>query len=107
MLLLVAGLAQALSLAWPFDGAWRGVPQGWLQSASLAVLAAMLDRSRSIPQAFFQAWLFAWVWLCGSTWWLFISLHTYGELAAPLAVAAVLLAWGARPDLVVARHAIP
>ncbi|MFX8242757.1 apolipoprotein N-acyltransferase, partial [Acinetobacter baumannii] len=28
--------------------------------------------------------------LCGTFWWLFISLHTYGGLAAPLAVAAVV-----------------
>ena len=89
--LVVAGLAQAVSLAWPLDGAWRGVPQGWLQLASLAALAAVLDRSYSVPHAFAQAWVFAWAWLTGSTWWLFISLHTYGELAAPLAALAVLL----------------
>ncbi len=94
-LLVVAGLTQALSLAWPWEGAWRGVPLGGLQCASLAVLAAALDRSNSVRHAFAQAWVFAFAWLAGSTWWLFISLHTYGELAAPLAVAAVgLLAAG-------------
>ncbi len=89
--LVIAGLAQALSLAWPWDGAWRGVPQAWLQVASLAALAAVLDRSRSMSHAFAQAWVFASAWLTGSTWWLFISMHTYGELAAPLAAVAVLL----------------
>ncbi len=34
--------------------------------------------------------LFATAWLTGTFWWLFISMHTYGGLAAPLAVAAVL-----------------
>lgn len=34
--------------------------------------------------------LFATAWLAGTFWWLFISMHTYGGLAAPLAVAAVL-----------------
>ncbi|RZL89991.1 MAG: apolipoprotein N-acyltransferase, partial [Variovorax sp.] len=29
-------------------------------------------------------------WLCGTFWWLFISMHTYGGLAAPLAALAVL-----------------
>ena len=34
-------------------------------------------------------WLFASAWLCGIFWWLFISLHVYGGLAAPLTVLAV------------------
>ena len=36
------------------------------------------------------AWAFATAWLTGSTWWLFISMHTYGGLAAPLAALATL-----------------
>lgn len=34
--------------------------------------------------------IFATAWLVGTFWWLFISMHTYGGLAAPLAVLAVL-----------------
>lgn len=41
-------------------------------------------------RATLQGWLFATAWLCGTFWWLFISLHVYGGLAAPLAVLAVL-----------------
>lgn len=52
IVLLLAGVAQALSLAWPFDGAFKGDAQGWLQWASLAVLAHNIDRSTSGLQAF-------------------------------------------------------
>ncbi len=94
-ILLVAGLLQALSLAWPFDGAFKGASQGWLQCACMAVLAFYVDRSATAKQAFATAWLFALAWLIGSIWWLFISMHRYGGLAAPLAALAVgLMAMG-------------
>jgi apolipoprotein N-acyltransferase len=93
--LVLAGLLQALSLAWPFEGAAKGHSYGWLQCLSLAVLAWFLDRAPSKKAAFLQAWLFSSAWLLGATWWLFISLNTYGGLAAPLAgVAVCLLASG-------------
>jgi len=85
-LALVAGLAQAFSMAWPGSGQ----PLWWLQLASLAVLAATVLATASVRQAFFRGWLFATAWLVGTFWWLFISMHTYGGLAAPLAGAAVL-----------------
>jgi apolipoprotein N-acyltransferase len=88
-LLLFAGFAQAISLAWPFEGAHRGVSQGWLQCVSLAVLAGVLDRSHSNKQAFATGWLFSLAWLTGSIWWLFISMNSYGGLPAPIAVLAV------------------
>ena len=90
LLALAAGLAQAASLAWP----WSGQPLWWLQLASMALLAWLL---RPAPQGSI-AWrrgalvggLCATAWLAGTFWWLFISMHSYGGLAAPLAVAAVL-----------------
>jgi apolipoprotein N-acyltransferase len=83
---IAAGLAQAVSIAAP----WNGQPQWWLQVASLAVLAALLQRTASPAGAAVLAWLFAVAWLGGTWWWLFISMHVYGGLAAPLAVLAVL-----------------
>ncbi len=86
---VVAGCAQAASLAWPGSGAalW------WLQLASLALLAWLVQPG-SVPipwrRGAVLGGLFATAWLVGTFWWLFISLHTYGGLAAPLAVAAVL-----------------
>lgn len=35
-------------------------------------------------------WCYGTGWLCAGTWWLFISMHRYGGLPAPLAAAAVL-----------------
>jgi apolipoprotein N-acyltransferase len=89
----LAGLAQAASIAAP----WNGRPLWWLQLLSLAALVWQLDALRvrtgarpSWRSAAFHAWLFATAWLCGTVWWLFISMHTYGGLAVPLAALAVL-----------------
>ncbi|MCW5263430.1 apolipoprotein N-acyltransferase [Verminephrobacter eiseniae] len=88
---LVAGLAQAASLAWP----WGGEPLWWLQLASMAMLAWLLrpgaDRAVAWHRAALLGGVFATAWLAGTFWWLFISMHRYGALPAPLAAAAVLV----------------
>ena len=93
----LAGLAQAASMAAP----WNGQPLWWLQLLSLAALVWQLDalrpsggeapaiRPRPWRAAGLLGWVFATAWLCGTFWWLFISMHTYGGLPAPLAVAAI------------------
>ncbi|SFD42577.1 apolipoprotein N-acyltransferase [Paracidovorax konjaci] len=83
---VLAGLAQAASIAWP----WGGEPLWWLQLASLAAFARILLAARGAWQAAGFGAAFATAWLAGTFWWLFISMHTYGGLAAPLAVLAVL-----------------
>jgi len=90
-ILLMAGGLQALSLAWPVDGTFKGQSQGWLQYASMLALAFYVDRSESAKQAFASAWMFSFAWLIGSIWWLFISMNRYGGLAVPLAALAVIL----------------
>ena len=90
--LALAGLLQAFSLAWPLAG-WvvpAGEPVAWLQCVSLGVLVYGLRQSAGWRMAAVRAWVFAIAWLAGTFWWLFISMHTYGGLAAPLAAAAVL-----------------
>jgi apolipoprotein N-acyltransferase len=82
---LAAGLAQAASIAAP----WDGQPVWWLQVLSLAVLAAVVQRAGSWKPAALLGWTFATAWLCGTFWWLFISMHVYGGLASPIAVFAV------------------
>lgn len=90
--LALAGWGQAISLAAP----WNGQPRWWLQILSLMALVWRLEVLRRAVQprrwlrAAMEGWLFATAWLCGTFWWLFISLHVYGGLAAPLAVLAVL-----------------
>ena len=83
---LLAGYAQAVSIAAP----WSGAPLWWLQILSLAVLVALVQRAASVKSAALLGWVFATSWLVGSTWWLYISMHNFGGLAAPLAAAAVL-----------------
>jgi len=103
-LALLAGGAQALSIADP----WSGRAHWWLQLLSLAALAGLLLWRADAPapgwptgwgtrrpgrawrQGFVLGWLFGSAWLAGTFWWLFISMHTYGGLPAALAVAAVL-----------------
>ena len=81
-----AGVAQALSMAWPVGGK----PLWWLQILSLAVFAYGVRAMAAPRRAAGLAWLFATSWLTATFWWLFISMHTYGGLPAPLAVLAVL-----------------
>ncbi|MCT9810394.1 apolipoprotein N-acyltransferase [Acidovorax sp. Be4] len=81
-----AGVAQALSIAWPGNGQ----PLWWLQILSLALLAHGLRTAPCARSAAARAGVFATCWLAATFWWLFISMHTYGGLAAPLAVLAVL-----------------
>jgi apolipoprotein N-acyltransferase len=95
LIVLAAGYAHALSIAWPFAGfgpLQTGQAWGGLQIGSLAVLAWQLAptlTARRVGQAAKLAWLFACAMLCGTFWWLFISMHFYGGLPAPLAVLAV------------------
>ncbi|MEO5671391.1 MAG: apolipoprotein N-acyltransferase [Ramlibacter sp.] len=83
---LVAGLAQAVSIAAP----WDGQPHWWLQIVSLAVLAWLVQQVSSWKQAALVGWAFGTAWLTGTFWWLYISMHVYGGLAAPLTAIAVV-----------------
>jgi len=83
---LLAGWAQALSIAAP----WNGQPQWWLQLVSLAALAWLVRHAGSWRIAGTLGWVFATTWLCATFWWLYISMHVYGGLPAALAVIAVL-----------------
>ncbi|HEX5805743.1 MAG TPA: apolipoprotein N-acyltransferase [Macromonas sp.] len=86
---LLCGGAQAVSLAWPWAGAWAGQPWPLLQWLSLLGLVGLLRSAPTAAAAGVRGWLFAQAWLAGTFWWLFISMHTYGGLAAPLAALAV------------------
>ena len=80
LVMLVAGAVHALSFApWP---AW------WLQILALAALAAAVADVRPSVAAW-RAGCFSVGWLATGLWWLYISLHDFGGLAAPLSAAAV------------------
>jgi apolipoprotein N-acyltransferase len=90
LLAALAGLLQALALAWPGNGQ----SQWWLQLLSLAGLVALLQRAPGWRGAAALGWVFATAWLTATFWWLFISMHVYGGLPSPLAGLAVLLLAG-------------
>lgn len=78
----MAALGALQTLAFVHTAAWP------LPLATLALLVWRLDAA-SPRRAALLGWCYGTAWLCAGTWWLFISLHTYGGLPAPLAVAAV------------------
>jgi len=89
-LLLLAGGLHALSVGWPFAFGWaRGHTLWPVQIAAMALLAGVLLRSRSERGAFVAGWGFGTAYLAATFWWLFVAMHTYGGLAAPLALVAV------------------
>jgi apolipoprotein N-acyltransferase len=64
-------------------------PGGWW--ASLAIVALLARRAAEIGPRHAAALglVFGTAWLASGTWWLYISLHRYGGLPAPLAVLAI------------------
>ena len=92
VMVLLAGCAHAASMAWPFSfGPAQGLPLGWLQVLALALFATQLDGCRSWRHGALLGGLFATAMLCATFWWLYISLHVYGGLAAVLTVLAIVL----------------
>ena len=91
LLLVLAGCVSAAAVCWPFDF-WfvSGQPLWWLQILAMAPLCRALHRSQSARQAFGKGEAFATGWLCATFWWLYIAMHTYGGLSAPLTLLAVL-----------------
>ncbi len=89
-LVLIAGGAHALSIAWPFAVVLTpGQPVWWLQLLAMVMLAWQLGQAKTKRQGAWTGWLFACAMQVATWWWLFISLHTYGGLAAPLAALAI------------------
>lgn len=107
----LAGVAQGWALAWPFGVAqadwlmpasawlnlWPQPGQPWpaLQVVAMAAWLVCLHHASTGRAAFATGWVFACAGLTSTFWWLFISMHTYGGLPAPLAVLAVVALAGA------------
>jgi apolipoprotein N-acyltransferase len=86
---VVAGaLGAVFSLSFVHTALWG------LQFACIGLLAWGLARSRPARAALI-GWSFGTAWLAAGTWWLFISMHRYGGLPAPLAALAVAALAGA------------
>ncbi len=78
----MAALGALQTLAFVHTALWP------LCLAGMGLLVWRLDAA-SPRRAALLGWAYGTAWLCAGTWWLFISMHTYGGLPAPLAVAAV------------------
>jgi apolipoprotein N-acyltransferase len=83
---ILAGLAHAASMGTP----WDSQPAGWLQLLALGALIWQLSHCETPKQAAWSGWLFTTAWLCGTFWWLYISMHTYGGLNAGLTAVSIL-----------------
>ncbi len=83
-LLAVAAAGALQTLACVHTAAWP-LPLAAITLLAWAVAGATPRRAALL------GWAFGTAWLGAATWWLFISLHRYGGLPAPLAVAAVAL----------------
>ena len=82
---VLAGGLHALALAW----AGQGQPLGFLQVLALAVLAHLVLNTHRPGLAAWIGWCFATAHGVTATWWLYISMHHFGGLAAPWAALAV------------------
>ena len=81
--LAIAALGALQTLAFVHTALWP------LPLAAMAVLVWRLNAAAP-GRAALLGWCYGTAWLCAGTWWLFISMHRYGGLPAPLAGAAVL-----------------
>ncbi len=79
---VAAALGALQTLACVYTAAWP------LTLLTVALLVLLLDRAKP-GRAAWLAWCYGVGWLCAGVWWLFISLHRYGGLPAPMAAGAV------------------
>ena len=91
----LAGAAHALTFA---PGPLPGWALAITQVLALAVAARVTLYAPSARQSWARGWLFSFATYALGLYWIFISLHRYGDLAAPLAAAAVLLLSAFRPS---------
>ncbi|KIG02133.1 apolipoprotein N-acyltransferase [Caballeronia concitans] len=80
----VLGAANTLSFAPMPHG-------GWLELVIFALFFAWLSRTSGWKSAALTGWAFGFGNFVTGVWWLYVSMHFYGGMAAPLAAAAVAL----------------
>lgn len=85
---LVLGLIHSLSFYHGVLPSWSHAP---IQMLSFAALFYLVLRSRSVKQAFLNAYLFGISSFCSGLYWLYISMHVYGHMPSAMAAFAVFL----------------
>lgn len=96
VVLAILGVLHAWSVALPFNvGSFlrRGETLWAVQIACLAGLYVVLATARR-QHVGWLAFVFAWVWLVETVWWLYTSMHVYGGLAAWMTVLAIMALCG-------------
>jgi apolipoprotein N-acyltransferase len=64
---------------------------GWIELAIFTAFFAWLTRTSGWKGAALTGWAFGFGNFVTGVWWLYVSMHDYGGMAAPLAAAAVVL----------------
>lgn len=87
MNLILAAAGAGLAQACVHTEAW------WWPPLAIALLVARLERlpAGAWRTGAWAGWIFGAAWIASAVWWLFISMHRYGGLPGPVAVAAVAL----------------
>jgi apolipoprotein N-acyltransferase len=67
---------------------------GWLEVVLFTLFFAWLSRTSGWRSAALTGWAFGFGNFVTGVWWLYVSMHYYGGMAAPLAGAAVVLFTG-------------
>src|SRR5260370_10862527 len=80
----VLGAANTLSFAPTPHG-------GWVELVIFTLFFAWLTRTTGWKGAALTGWAFGFGNFVTGVWWLYVSMHDYGGMAAPLAAAAVAL----------------
>ncbi len=88
IILLIAGIIHAQSFSASVIPAYL---LSYIEIFTLAILFYYWLSSTSIKQVLMRTFVFTIGHFCAGIYWLFISMNTYGNLAPPLAAAAVFL----------------
>src|ERR1700712_755216 len=64
---------------------------GWIELAIFTAFFAWLTQTSGWKGAALTGWAFGFGNFVTGVWWLYVSMHDYGGMAAPLAAAAVVL----------------
>ncbi|AQG97748.1 apolipoprotein N-acyltransferase [Burkholderia sp. KK1] len=64
---------------------------GWMELVIFALFFAWLSRTNGWKSAAATGWAFGFGNFVTGVWWLYVSMHVYGGMTAPLAAAAVAL----------------
>ena len=86
---LLTGGLHALALT-PWVASVHGVLPALMQTVAVWGLLRMLMRADSPRAGARLAWVHGTVWLIGATGWIYVSLHHFGGMPAPIAAAAVV-----------------